>query len=227
VVEKPLPVRGVRHLLGTLVATLGVAAFVFAQVWIDNDPDATLSDWLPALVGFPLAFGLWAAAWALAAKIFQHRFEFLSHWGLAMRWLLGIFCAGELVRLLAVATGLPLLARAAGLGEAAAATMWVFLHARMVLPSYTRALAISFATLFVAGTGLVMVLNQQREQPLIGPLYMATLPYPSFRWPRPQTPEHYVDSLTKLRATLDARARDGGVESIEEELLNDDARLRD
>jgi hypothetical protein len=191
----------------TVLASLLLWGLILGEHWVETDPDAGLNVWLPVIVGPPVAMVLWCAAWALASKLFQHRFEFAAHWALAARWLLAMLLGSGVVMQAAAALAWPGLFRLAGPLEAAVLAAGLFLHARRVLPSRSRVLAGAVGAAFIAGGAVLVALNHQREQPWIGPLYMYVLPQPHWRVARPQAPEAFVDRARGLRATLDARAR--------------------
>jgi len=197
-----------RTLAWTVVLTLALWVVLLGQHWIQSDPNSNLTQWLPVLLGPPGALALWCAAWALASKLFQHRFEFGAHWAHAVRWLLGLTLAGIALAVGAAALGTPLLFRIVGAVELAILALGLFGHARLVLPTHSRGLGWSFGAAFVVGIGVMMVMNQQREERLVGPLYMNLLPpHPALRLARPQAPEVFVERAKILREKLDARAR--------------------
>jgi hypothetical protein len=104
---------------GTVAASLLLWALILGEHWIETDPDAGLNVWLPVIVGPPVVMVLWCAAWALASKLFQHRFEFAAHWALAVRWLLAMLLGSAVVTQSAAALAWPGLFRLAGPLEAA------------------------------------------------------------------------------------------------------------
>jgi hypothetical protein len=203
--ERPLVAPA--GVLATVLLSLVLWALLLAEHWIESDPDAGLTVWLQVLLGPPVVMVLWCAAWALASKLFQHRFEFAAHWALAARWLLALLLGSSVVVHAAAALAWPGLFRLAGPVEAAVLALGLFLHARLVLPAHSRALALSVSAAFVVGSAVLMALNHQREQPWVGPLYMHVLPQAHWRVARPQTPERFVEGARTLRETLDARAR--------------------
>jgi hypothetical protein len=191
----------------TLLASVTLWALLIGEHWIDTDPDAGLTVWLPVVLGPPLALVLWCSAWALASKLFQHRFEFGAHWALAARWLLALMLGSIVLAQGAAALAWPGLFRLAGPYEAATLALGIYLHARLVLTSHQRVLALSLGAAYGVGAAVLVALNHQREQPWIGPLYMHVLPQPHWRVARPQTPDAFVEKARSLRATLEARAR--------------------
>jgi hypothetical protein len=191
----------------TLVASVLLWLLFLAERWIETDPDAGLNVWLPVVIGPPLAMVVWCAVWALASKLFQHRFEFAAHWALAVRWLLVLMLGSTLITQGAAALALPGLFRLAGPYEAAALAVGVFLHARLVLASQARALAVSILAAYGIGAAVLVALNHQREQPWVGPLYMHALPLAHWRVARPEAPDAFTARARDLKATLDARAR--------------------
>lgn len=219
--ERPLVgLSSPRTLAWTVALTAALWLVLLAQHWIQTDPNSNLTQWLPVLMGPPGALALWCAAWALASKLFQHRFEFGAHWALAVRWLLGLSVTGIVLTVGAAALGAPLLFAAVGLVELAIVALGLFGHARLVLPTHARGLAWSFGAAFVVGIGVMMVMSQQREERLFGPLYMHVLPHPVLRLARPQTPEVFVERTKAWHDKLDTRAR---ADADEEEPLAADA----
>lgn len=206
--EKPLAgLATPRAVALTVLFTLLLWGVTLAQQWVDSDPGTPLTQWLPTLVGLPGAIALWCAAWALASKLFQHRFEFGVHWAHAVRWLLGITLAGWVLNATAAALALPQLFRWVGVVELLLAAVWLWGHARLVLPAHPRGLAVSFGAAAFGGLAVMMVLNLQREERLVGPLYMHQLPYAGIRWARPEAPARFVERSRALKETLDRRAR--------------------
>lgn len=191
----------------TVLVSLLLWGVTLAQQWVDSDPGTPLTQWLPALLGLPGAIVLWCAAWALASKLFQHRFEFGVHWAHAVRWLLGITVAGWALNAVAATLGWPLLFRWVGVVELLLAALWLWGHARLVLPTHPRGLAISFAAAALGGLAVLMVFNVQREERLVGPLYMHQLPYAGIRWARPEAPAQFVEHARGLKDALDRRAK--------------------
>ena len=190
-----------------MLFTLLLWGVTLGQQWIDSDPGTPFNQWLPALLGLPGAIVLWCAAWALASKLFQHRFEFGVHGAHAVRWLLGITLAGWVLNAAAATLVLPQLFRWVGVVELVLAAVWLWGHARLVLPAHPRGLAISFGAAAVGGLAVMMALNLQREERLVGPLYMHQLPYAGIRWARPQAPPQFVEQARGMKDTLDRRAR--------------------
>lgn len=199
-------VSSARTLAASGVLTLALWALLVAEHWIASDPPLRLTGWLPVLVGAPAVLVLWCAGWAMASKLFQHRFEFGAHWALAVRGALAVLGAGWVLHQLAAALGWPLLFRWVGVVQIALAAGWLFRHARLVLPGQARVLGLSFVAAFGVGVGVMMVLNQQRGEHLVGPLYMHQLPQPHWRLARPQTPHAFVERALALKPALDARA---------------------
>jgi hypothetical protein len=214
------PVTGLatpRAVALTLLFTLLLWGATLAQQWVESDPGTPLTQWLPALLGLPGAIALWCAAWALASKLFQHRFEFGVHWAHAVRWLLGLTALGWALNAAASALALPQLFRWVGVVELLLAAVWLWGHARLVLPAHPRGLAISFGAAAIGGLAVMMVLNLQREERLAGPLYMHQLPYAGIRWARPEPPQAFVEHARGLKETLDRRARKDADEEAESE----------
>jgi hypothetical protein len=203
---------------GTLLLAVLLWLWVLAEHWIALDPGSKASDWLPPLLGAPLALAGWCLLWGLASKIFQHRFEFWPHVAVAVRGLLAVEVTNFVLLWLSALTGWPLFAQlitgvAAAIG---AVTLWA--HARLVLPQQRRALAYGAAAAYVAGAAILMTLNQQRSERWFGELYAHMLPPPALMWQKPTGPDAFVKRAERLLPAL----RKSTAEAAEEQKAGGD-----
>lgn len=196
----------------TLVLALLLWMWILAEHAIGLDPGSKASDWLPPLVGAPLALTGWCLMWGLASKIFQHRFEFWPHVAVAVRGLLAVEVANFVLLWLSALSGWPVFARIVT-GAAAAigvATLWA--HARLVLPQQRRALAAAAVVAYLAGTGILLALNLQRHERWFGELYAHMLPPPGLMWHTPTPREAFVKRIERLRPALEKSAAESAAE---------------
>lgn len=209
--ERELVTDGFGH-----AATLALAVFLWlwllAEHWIGLDPGNKASDWLPPLVGAPLALAAWCLGWALASKIFQHRFDFWPHVAVAVRGLLAIEVANFALLWLSGLTGWPIFAQlitgvTAAIG---AATLWA--QARLVLPQQRRALGWATGVAYVAGAAILLALNQQRHERWFSELYAHMLPPPVLMWQKPVPRDSFVKRAERLRAALDKSSAEAAAE---------------
>ena len=221
--ERLLPISGAAGHTGTLVLAVLLWLWVLAEHAIGLDPGSKASEWLPPLVGAPLAVAGWCVLWGLASKIFQHRFEFWGHVSVAVRGLLALEVAGFVLMWLSGLTGWPGFSRLImGAGAAiAVATLWG--HASLVLPQQRRPLGYAAATAYVVGAAILLALNLQRNERWFGQLYSHALPPPALMWRTPTSREAFVKRAERLRPALEkstaeaaADRKDQGDESEEE-----------
>lgn len=212
--ERELVAAGSDH-LGTLVLALLLWLWILAEHAIGLDPGSKASDWLPPLVGAPLVLAGWCLMWALASKIFQHRFEFWPHVAVAVRGLLAVEVANFALIWLSSLSGWPGFGRLVTGATAAigVATLWA--HARLVLPQQRRALAYAAAAAYVAGTAILLALNQQRHERWFAELYAHMLPPPSLMWQTPTPREAFVKRAERLRPALDKSSAEAAADQKE------------
>ncbi len=201
-------------------ATVGIALALW--VWLlalhalRLDPGSRPSDWLLPVVGAPAMLLLWCVLWALASKLFQHRFDFWPHLGVAVRGGLAVQVVAFALPWLAVLSGWAGPSRIAGGAATAAAVATLFAHARIVLPQQQRALAVVAIAGFALGSAILLTLNQQRHERWFGELYVSLLPPPALRWAEPVAREAFLRESAALRAELEQQVRDARDEGRED-----------
>lgn len=203
--ERPLaaPVR--RH--WALIP--GMALLLVLLQWLDRwssvDPDSRWVDYVAPLLGPLVVVAGWAALWALATQLFQHRFPFATH----LRKVLLVLCAVGLLEWL-----LPLVAFAFSWSRLLALEALivpvlgaglVWWHASTVWPGARRWLAGALGALLVSGLGL-QAAGRLEQQYWFGPPYLASLAPPAFRVASPKPPASLIDSLRPLQAELARQA---------------------
>lgn len=212
--ERDVATAGNDH-VGTLVLALLLWMWILAEHAIGLDPGSKASDWLPPLVGAPLALGGWCLMWALASKIFQHRFEFWPHVAVAVRGLLAVEVANFALIWLSGLSGWPGFGRLVTGGTAAIGVVTLWAHARLVLPQQRRALAYAATAAYVAGAAILLALNQQRQERWFAELYAHMLPPPSLLWQTPTPREAFVKRAERLRPVLDKSSAEAAAEQKE------------
>jgi hypothetical protein len=212
--EREIATAG-RQQAGTLALALLLWLWLLAEHWIGLDPGSKASDWLPPLVGAPLALAGWCLAWALASKIFQHRFEFWPHVGVAVRGLLAVEVTNFVLLWLSGLSGWPVFAQLVTGATAAVGVATLWAHARLVLPQQRRALAWAAATAYVAGAAILLALNQQRHERWFSELYAHMLPPPALMWQAPTARSTFVKRAERLRPALERSSAEAAAEQKE------------
>lgn len=202
--DTPPPVRP-RWLAAGLLLML---AWLLAERWLQSDPGDPLASYLPVMVGAPLVLALWCFVWALGSKVFTGHFDFLPHLRVALGVLLASLLLETLLPLAAFATSWEGLARLTGLLPLALGTWLLHSHLSLILPTRRQALAVGLVTMFVVGSGLQLLLQYQRSDRWFEPLYLDTLGPPALRVAPTLSPEDFLAEAARLRAPLEAHARD-------------------
>jgi hypothetical protein len=215
-----MPLRAEARMSVTLVCLLLLLVVWAAQHAIEMDPGSKFIDWAGLALGVPLGLGLWCVGWGIASKLFQHRFEFWSHAGIASRGLLVAVLTGITLTLVASSLGSPALAHAQEILVPLIIGWMIAAHAQEALPLSRRVVYGAVATLTVGIVAAGVVLNQHRNDRSFSELYMATLPLPAMRLAGGVEPQAFVAQAQKLRAPLDERVR---VARDEDEAGDDDS----
>ncbi len=188
-----------------LVALL---AWAIAAQWIDTDPGARVTDYLPPIIGTVLALIVWAGLWALASKLFRNRFEFWPHTRIAASYLLLMSVVAFALPLVAFTSGWPAFSRIAGLASGAVSCAMVVAHLTRIVPSRGRAMAAVMAVLYVLGAGVLLTRNYQTNDRYFGELYVTRLAPPSLRLAPTVEPARFIEESKALKSVLDAHAKD-------------------
>lgn len=205
--EKPLPglVPGQRLQLAGIALLL--LLMVVAGHWIDLDPGADFSAWVPVLVGVPLVLVGWCGAWALISKLFQHRFDFGGHLRIALPWLLGLSLADQLLAPLAAMLGAPWLWHLSGPLQAVLGALLLRAHLAHVLPLHQRMVTAGVVSLLLVGGGLSMALTYRSTDRLRPAPYMSTLPLPALRLAGTVPTQALVQDIGPLAEALAERVK--------------------
>ena len=205
--EQPLAASRAEGTWPMVGVALALAGLTLTKHGLSLDPGSELGDWLPLVAGLPLALGLWAGLWALASKLFQHRFEFAAHLRLALPVALGVEVLDAVLPPLAAALDLPLLWRLLGPLQLAALLWLLFRHLARVLPQARRAVAAFVGAAAVAGAAVAVHASWRSVDRWSRPPYMSTLPMPSMLWRAPAPAEALAADLAPLAEQLARRVQ--------------------
>lgn len=204
-----------RPALLALVALATLASMV-AGHWVALDPGAEFADWLPLLLSVPAALVIWCGGWALASKLFQHRFDFWGHLRLLLPWALAIELVG-LLPLLGASLGWPWLWQLATPLRFVLLALLLRAHLDQVLPQHTRIVGAAVAVLALLSAAVSLATLHRRTDGFARAPYMSTLPLPALRLGATVSPEALVAAMAPLREQLASRARQAREDEAEAE----------
>lgn len=205
--ERALPALARARLVGPLGAGLALLLLALLDHWMSLDPGADTAAWLPLVVGLPVVLAGWCGVWALASKLFQHRFDFLGHLQIALPWLLAIEVLDLVLTPLAASLGWPLLWRVVAPLQLLLALLMLRLHLLQVLPQSGRVVTTFLVAAALAGTAISLAITQRATDRFSRPAYMSTLPLPALNLTRPVTAPQLVQELAPLAEQLAARVK--------------------
>lgn len=202
--ERPLPATA-QPAWVTAALLLMLAVLTYWPAWLRTDPGRDLSEWMPMLLALPVGVTLWCLLWALASKLFQHRFDFWSHLEVASRVLAPLIALDLLLPQLAASLSWPWLWQAAQWLFPTTLALLCWQHAQLVLGGRRVALALVSLGLLVLGVMPGLVRHQRQFERLNDSAYMATLPLPAWRWHQAGTVEQLIADAKALEPVLKAR----------------------
>ena len=205
--EQALPAVAVTPWAVPAGAGLLVMLLALVNHWVSLDPGADTQAWLPVLIGLPLAVAGWCGAWALASKIFQHRFDFLGHLRIVLPWLLAIELVDALLQPLAASLAWPWLWRLTGPLQVLMGLLLLRAHLAHVLPTAQRTVTAVVATAAVVGAAISLTITQRATDRWSRPAYMSLLPIPMLNLAGATTTEALVQDLTPVAAQLAQRVQ--------------------
>jgi len=205
--ERPLPVLGRAHLLGPLLAGVLVLLLALLDHWVSIDPGADAAAWLPVAVGLPLALVAWCSLWALASKLFQHRFDFSGHLRIVLPWLLAIEAVDLLLTPLAASLGWPWLWRLVSPLQLLLALLLLRAQLQHVLPQSGRVLTAALAAATLVGSAISLTLTHRATDRYSRPPYMSSLPMPALNLAQPVSAQQLVQELGPLAERLAQRVQ--------------------
>ena len=82
--ERPWVPEASGSVRAVLLLALLFSAWNAADLWVHDDPGGRLTDYLPVLIGGPIAVAIWAGFWSVGSKLTRHRFDFWSHSAIAL-----------------------------------------------------------------------------------------------------------------------------------------------
>lgn len=204
---------GPRPMLNTLMLVIVLALLAAWPVWLARDPGDDWRGWLPVAVGGPAALLVWCAAWGLASKIFQHRFEFWNHLAIAVRVLVPLELLDMLLPQLGASLDLPSLWHLAAWVPSLGLAILCWRHARQVLPDHGRGLAVVATAVWGVATAITVTNNLQRHDRIYAEPYMSTLPLPAVRLGTPVPSATFVEQARALKAPLEERVKEARQEN--------------
>ncbi len=205
--EKPLPKQAVVQQATPLLAGLLLLLLSLSEHWVNLDPGADATRWLPAAIGLPLAVAAWCGLWALVSKLFQHRFDFLGHLRIVLAWVLGIELLDAIVTPLAASLSWPWLWRAVAPVQALLGLLLLRAHLVHVLPHGARMVSAALASAALVAAGISLTVTQRSTNRFSKPAYMSTLPLPALQWTSAAPAQALVQELAPVAEKLAQRVK--------------------
>ncbi len=187
------------------LAGAGLVALQVAQQWLALDPGADLSQWLPTLVGLPVALAAWCGLWALLSKLFQHRFDFTGHLRIALPGLLGVGLFEALWPQAGAAIDAPALWQLRPPLQVLLLVGVVYAHLRHLVPAHPRAVTATVLALVLGGGAISLAATERSSDRWFDPPYMSTLPLPAWRLGGTEPPQALVQRMAPLAQRLAQR----------------------
>ncbi|WKB54659.1 FHA domain-containing protein [Eleftheria terrae] len=203
-------------LTSSALATTG--AWGLWQAWehyLTTDPGNFLAGLVVLLPAFLVLAG-WAVVWALASKLFRHRFDFWTHLRIAAAGLLLSSVVGATLGLLGFMTSWTWLSRCSELAQALVLSGAIYRHLCAVLPARRRRLAVGTVLLTAAGLATGAALRQQQSGRLSGELYMTTLPPPALHLAPSVPADTFLQEAAGLKQQLDRAVQDSADDNGED-----------
>jgi hypothetical protein len=207
--EQPLQaLRSLKQRLPTLaLLVLAVVLALVFNTYLENDPD-DFAKGLGALGVYAVAAALgWSGLWTLLSKVFTRQ----GHFGWHLSVLLIAVLAWELVMaasgLVAFAFSWPWLTDFNFIAGYAILGAMLYFHLQAVEPHHprrTRSFAIASV---VMGVALSLWFNHQSSDRLGSELYMTHLFPPALRVAKPVETTEFMQGVSALQPTLDAKAK--------------------
>ena len=179
------------------------------QRWIELDPGADFTQWLPWVLGLPTGLALWCGFWALGSKLFRHGFDFFGHAAIALPILLAIEAIDTLLPAVAASAGWPLLWHAQKLLVPPLLAGWLLRsHLRPLLPQRGRAIDIVLVVLIGTGLAVGVAVNLRQQGRVFADPYMRSLPMPPLQRVTPVPTAQIAPAMLPLREQLADRVRE-------------------
>ena len=178
------------------------------QRWVDLEPGADFTLWLPWVLGLPIGLALWCGLWALGSKVFRHGFDFFGHAAIALPILLAIEAIDTLLPSVAAGLGWPLLWQTQKLLMPPLLIGWLLRgHLRQLLPQRGRTIDVVLTMLIGTGLAVGVAVNLRQQGRVFADPYMRTLPMPLLQGVTPLPTVQIESAMLPLRARLAERVR--------------------
>lgn len=201
-----------------VVVTLAWLTLQGVQGWVTTEPGADFTEWLPWLLGLPMALALWCGLWALGSKVYGHGFDFIGHAATAMPILLVLELLDLGLTALAAGSGWPLPWQWQKLLLPPLGLAWLLrAHLHQVLPQRRRAVNLTLGVLLAGALALQVAGNLRQHDQWVADPYMRTLPLPMLRWGTPRPTADLDQALLPLRERLADRVRQAGQDEPEDD----------
>lgn len=207
--EQPLARPGARRrawLTGGVCAV--VMLWVWALLWLQNDPGSHWDKYVPTLLAVVFGAVAWCALWGLGSRLFRHRFSFAPHLRVLAVFALINFVLDGLLAVAAFSLSWAWLSHIRPWVGSALIAGLLASHFSLLLPGHARAISLVMAVLCVLGIGVDTALTWRHSERIFGELYAYTLPPPMLRLVAAGPASELIDALRPLKAELDRHAQE-------------------
>ena len=205
--EQRLPPRASTTLWAPLSIGLALLAMTGLGHWINLDPGADITDWLPALVAAPFVVLGWCTLWALLTRLFQQHFQFLRHLRVLLPWLLALSLSAALLPQIAAALAWPLLWRLSDPLQVLLMAGLISQHLLVALPRHPRRVYAGLLSALLGFGALSLTFVHRSADRLSRAPYMSTLPQPAWNWGGAVSGSVLVQELAPLASQLAERVK--------------------
>jgi hypothetical protein len=208
-IEPERLLAGPAHARPSLALVAGLwFALQALQRWIDLDPGADFTQWLPWVLGLPIGLAVWCGLWALGSKVFRHGFDFFGHAAIALPILLAIEAVDNLLPALAASMGWPLLWQVQKLLLPPLLIGWLLRsHLRQLLPHRGRTIDVVLLALISTGLAVGVAVNLRQQGRVFADPYMRTLPLPALQGVTPLPTAQVEAAMLPLLSRLAEQVR--------------------
>jgi pSer/pThr/pTyr-binding forkhead associated (FHA) protein len=200
-----------------LLGILLIAVFTLFTVWLNDTEDFDPINYLQA-AATGIAGGLaWAGLWAVGNRLFGRHARLGRHLFILGSALAAVTVFKIVSSMVGYAFSLDALVRYGSHVAIAIACVMIYFHLRTIKPHRPRKFVILCASLFVLGSGLTLLSNQQSSGQFADEHYMSVVLPPSLRASPDYPVDSFMEDVKSLKPDLDVERKKKVREGIEDE----------
>ena len=176
-------------------------------IWLSSTEKFTPVHYLMALAPLFAGAMLWCGVWGFANRLFGGHARFGRHLFIAASGLLAAELWSFLSAVVAFSFSLELLTRYGNHIFVAIAVTTLYFHLSTIKHPRGRRLLFTMITLAALGSGLVLMVNHQRNGRLADEFYMSRLFTPALRLSKDHSVDEFMAGADKLKAQVDQKRK--------------------